>query len=40
MKFCVAVGTARHELALGNTYVPKEGVAPPKSDVDPKVWPI
>ncbi|KAG0622271.1 hypothetical protein M758_3G085900 [Ceratodon purpureus] len=27
---------ARHELALGNTYIPKEGVAPPKSEVNPK----
>lgn len=27
---------ARHELALGNTYVSQEGVAPPKSEVDPK----
>uniref|UniRef100_A0A7I4FDB0 Tocopherol cyclase n=1 Tax=Physcomitrium patens TaxID=3218 RepID=A0A7I4FDB0_PHYPA len=31
---------ARHELALGNTYVSKNGVAPPKSEVDPKVWSI
>jgi hypothetical protein len=33
LKLCAA----RHELALGNTYVTKEGVAAPKSEVDPKV---
>lgn len=34
---CVNESAARHELALGNTYVSQEGVAPPKSEVDPKV---
>jgi len=36
--FSVAVNADRHELALGNTFVAKEGVVPPRSDVDPKVW--
>lgn len=39
LKVCGVVSAARHELALGNTYVAKEGVAPPKSEVDPVVWP-
>lgn len=36
--FHVTGSAARHELALGNTYATKEGVAAPKSEVDPKVW--
>ena len=37
LKSCVTISAARHELALGNTFVTKEGVAAPKSEVDPKV---
>lgn len=40
MNFVVLQSAARHELALGNTYVSKNGIAPPKSEVDPKVWSI
>lgn len=34
---CTDEIAARHELALGNTFVPQEGAVPPKSEVHPEV---